>query len=154
MEARCLPEIGDLLDQQLQSIFPRMTGLTLWSAPEGLPPGEDAWSLAISAKGDCRLTFLLCAQWTVWYDIARYMNHGKAVPEENVFLYVGELFNVLCGRVLSAINARYRCSARFSVPQVLRGVYASRGHDYQCDCGAVKLAVAEGPGPWTAGDDA
>lgn len=147
MEARCMPEIGDLLDQQLRNIFPRMTGLTLRSAPEPLPLAADVWSLAISAKGDCRLTFLMCAQWEVWYGIARYMNHGKAVPEENVFLYVGELFNVLCGRVLSAVNAQYRCSARFSVPRVLRGVYASQGNDYRCDCGAVKLAVAEGPVP-------
>lgn len=146
-----MPEIGHLLDEQLQSIFRRMTGLSLQSTPDPLVQPEDAWSLAISAKGDCRLTFLMCAQWDVWHGIARNMNHGKAVPDENVFLYVGELFNVLCGRVLSAINTRYRCSARFSVPRVLRGGYTGQGSAYWCDCGAVKLAVTKEPTPWEAG---
>lgn len=141
-------EIGNLLRQQFEFLFPKMAGLKLQESPGSHVLPSDSWSLMISTSGDYQLSFLMCAAWEVWRTTARNMAHGREISQENVLIYGAELFNVLCGRVISAINTKYRYSACFSVPKILQGSYsAPAGFDYYCNCGPVKLSVAHRPFP-------
>lgn len=80
-------------------------------------------SVIITTVGDYNLTIVLYAEITFMQAITENMKRGKILDIAEIDLYIKEYFNILCGRVITTMNNTIKKSAKFTVPNVVKGIY-------------------------------
>lgn len=141
--------IPDIVHNVVLDISKRVAGLTLVSISPGDIHMDFVQSLFITTQGDYCMTIILTADIELLQTIVRNMKRSALVHDSDISTYIPEFFNILCGRIVSSINALYHCNAQFHIPQMINGSYLPEARDlkfsqeyfYKDVAGAIKIAV-------------
>ncbi len=114
--------ILDILDAVFKDITKKVTKIDMYNV-ELATLDEKSNSLIISTFGDYKMTFVFCASTSVVKAITESMKRGKVLDTIEMELYAKEYFNILCGRIVTIINNSTRKSAKFTVPNIIDGIY-------------------------------
>lgn len=122
-----------IMDEMFRDVTRRLAGLETRPAECG-PAGREVLSLLAEASGDYSLKFSLCAEKSFLMDVARRMKRVPPITdEEEAAGFLREYFNVLCGRVVSAINNQNRCAARIGMTSLVAGPCPVDGGGMLCE---------------------
>lgn len=121
MEAN--PNILEILDTAMKNISKRVAKLDMFNSATVEIDKDKSCSFVITTKGDYCLTIVLYAGNDVLRAITENMKRGETADESDIAVYTTEYFNILCGHVISAMNNSIHASARFGVPQMVKGRY-------------------------------
>lgn len=120
-----IADISVIVNNAVQDIFKKVAGMPVQSVSCQDMSEGDLWSLVITTQGDYHMTVILCANYGTLCSIAQNMRHGMPASDSDVPIYITEFFNILCGRVVSAINMKTHSTARFGIPRLNKGVCIS-----------------------------
>lgn len=116
-------DIYDIADEKTKHIFERVGGMTLKSTEADVKPAKNACSFSVKTTGDYCMNIVLHAEYEIFRSVAVNMKRGGVVKDSDINIYITEFFNILCGHIISAINKKYTCSARFGIPDMVKGYY-------------------------------
>lgn len=108
------PALRQIIDGVLPEDFLRVAKISL-SPGSSLPCGKGAL-LRIVSSGDYSMTMSLQMDADLLDTLEKSMRRSVHQLPPGPQLYAEELFNLLCGRIISQINRVYHMSARFSTP--------------------------------------
>lgn len=138
-------------DQAVREVVLRVAKLELTPAEEAAV--GKCCSLQADVQGEYRLVLVLEATPEFMQAACENMRHGRPADWEEVPAYMVELFNMLCGRMVSALNHHTKQSARFAIPFYREQPYAGRPGErvqtlyYQSGYGPVRMrTICPGPG--------
>lgn len=139
---------GSLLavtDQVVKDIALQVAKLEISPQEEQVDlPEEDCGSLVIDTKGDYELTLVFSAGQQVLRAISNNMIRGLAT-DEDIPVCAVEFFNILSGRVISAINNRTHSVARFAIPRLVNGVRPVPSSDKDLSWWVLNYSTPYGP---------
>lgn len=144
----CHAEVGTILDTVMKDISARVAGLTVQNVSEkeiGTKISSEPYSLIIDTRGDYDMRIILSADAHVMQTITKNMKRGREVAEEDIPIYSGEFFNILCGHIVSTVNTQNKKKASFGIPKFIKGSYPetdignSQHYFYKCQEGAMEL---------------
>ena len=148
-----MAESGSLsgtVDEVFRSVTKQLTGLVVLPGQKE-PSGGELWSLLADAAGDYSAQFTLCAEKGFLLDVAHRMKRVPPITsEEEAVCFLREYFNMVCGRVVSAINNRRGCAARIGMVSLVSGSGRANGdadsllcaNRYESACGHAVFRVA------------
>ncbi|MEG0566364.1 MAG: chemotaxis protein CheX [Hungatella sp.] len=140
--------ISGILDTAVKDISKQVVGLTMQDVPAQHVEMEEPCSMSITTQGDYCLRIVLYADGRILRAMAQNMKHGVSADDTDISIYTTEYFNILCGRIVSAMNMKHHSSARFGIPKFVRGAYQNRfaqepqcrqEYFYNCNIGTIKL---------------
>ena len=137
-------ELEKLLDQAVQDVTERTAGVCLHQGTQS--PGEDLCTVQITFDRGFRTSLTLCADTKLLRRMASNSFHEESVSAEDLEEFSKEYFNVLCGRIASAMFRATQVPAHFGPPTFYHGRYEPEGREIQfvltyCDeyCGGAQL---------------
>lgn len=140
--------LSEITDRAVKDISKKVARVEMHNADSAVIDDENSSSLVTTAKGDYELTIVFYTSICVMRAITENMKRGESADEEDIAVYTKEFFNILCGHVISMLNRSIHASARFGIPQFLKGPYREDEHSmpqalnemcYQCSYGPVKI---------------
>lgn len=141
----------DIMDSAVKDISKRVARLTVQIADRQDWHAEDSYSVLATIQGDYNLTIVFCMEANMLRTITENMKHGMEASEEDIPVYITEFFNILCGHIVSAMNTKCHCKARFGIPKLICGIYepeitqdfpypqCRHEYFYHCDSGIIRM---------------
>lgn len=113
----------DIMDTAVKDISQRVAQLAVQNADKQDWKAENSFSVLATTQGDYDLTIVFCTKSEILRTITENMKHGREASEEDIPVYITEFFNILCGHIVSAMNSKCHCKARFGIPKLISGLY-------------------------------
>lgn len=120
-----------IVDEETQRITQRYAGVALIPTQKELPTRENLCSLSVEVNGQYRMTLTYYAEEPILRAFAEHMKGSPLAGDEEMVMYIQEMFNVVCGRIVSRCNQEMPASARFGIPRFAREGYTT---DENSDC--------------------
>lgn len=117
----CLHPEMDVLRQLspfIFDIFKRLADISLEENPKASLQSQAARIFMIQTSGDLEMLITMKADKAVYASITEHMARKIEIDEDDIKDYVGEFFNILCGRMISAVNREYKTSIHFGIPRM------------------------------------
>ena len=121
--------LEQILDQALQDVTEQTAGVRL--NQDDQPPGEDLCTVHITFDKGFSTSLTLCADTSLLIRMARNSFHEDEVNSEDLEEFSKEYFNVLCGKVASAMFQATQVPAHFGPPVFYHGRYEPEGQEVQ-----------------------
>lgn len=116
----------EMLDQVVREITQQMTGITL--CPSGNGVDGELGTVAITFLEGFRTTLSLCAEMSLFKQMAQYIMMEEQVTPQDVEAVAKEYINVLCGHIAARLFSTSKKPTRFSIPAFYQGQYAPDHH--------------------------
>lgn len=111
-------DVLEKLSPFILDIFKRLADISLDERQDAPFPCLAARTFMIQTYGDLDMFITMRADKAVYASITEHMARKIEVDEEDIKDYVGEFFNILCGRMISAVNREHKTSIRFGLPKM------------------------------------
>ena len=121
--------LEQILDQALQDVTEQTAGVRLNQGNQ--PPGEDLCTVHITFDKGFSTSLTLCADTSLLSRMARNSFHEDEVNSEDLEEFTKEYFNVLCGKIASAMFQATQIPAHFGPPTFYHGRYEPEGQEVQ-----------------------
>lgn len=138
------------MDAAVKDVSRRVAKLEMVNTDSAEIDMLDAISLVITTKGDYCLTIVFYAGSAVLRAITENMKREATTSNDEIVIYITEYFNILCGHIVTAMNRMASTSARFGIPEIVKGSYFSKEDSkkeecqeffYHCPYGTVSLGT-------------
>lgn len=118
--------LEEILDQIIREITKQTAGMELHRSENALD-GE-LFTVYVAFKKGFHTSLSLCAERSVFVQIARYMLQQEDIGPQDMEIVAKEYFNVLCGHIAARMFQKVKIPARFSVPAFYTGRYAPKDY--------------------------
>lgn len=122
-------ELEKILDQAVQDVTECTAGVQLHQGDQ--MQGEDLCTVQITFDRGFRTSLTLCADTGLLKRMAENSFHEESVSPEDLEEFTKEYFNVLCGRIASAMFRATQVPAHFGPPVFYRGRYEPEDREIQ-----------------------
>ena len=122
-------KLEQILDQALQDVTEQTAGVRLNQGD--WPPGEDLCTVHITFDKGFSTSLTLCTDTSLLTRMARNSFHEDEVNSEDLEEFTKEYFNVLCGKIASAMFRATQIPAHFGPPTFFHGRYEPEGKEVQ-----------------------
>ncbi len=117
-------ELNEIVDNSFKDITKRVAKIEMSNIDYATFDNETSKSLVINTFGDYELTIVFYTGIDVMRAITENMKRGKKAADSEISIYTKEYFNIFCGRVITTVNNITKKSVKFSVPDVIDGLYS------------------------------
>lgn len=122
-------KLEEILNSALKDVTEQTAGVRLHEEDE--PLGEDLCTVNITFDKGFETGLTLCADTALLTRMARNTFHEEDVSSQDLEDFSKEYFNVLCGKIVSAVYKVCGIPAHFGTPNFYRGRYEPEGQTTQ-----------------------
>lgn len=119
MAEKC--DLPIIIDDIIRDVSIKVAKLDLCSYDPARISLENRIAVITTVTGNFEGSIVFSSDNHVIRGISENMKHEQITQESEIEIYAVEFFNILCGRIITALCNRSRLPARFNIPQLLPG---------------------------------
>lgn len=113
--------LQDAIDKIVEELFWQVARIHLHRCECATPPSKELCTVYTTFSGGYKSRFFFCVEPALMKRMAENMAEEPVTDLEDIYDYMKEFVNVVCGHIVASIFNKTEVSARFLCPEIVKG---------------------------------